>query len=59
MKRAAALAAIELPFSDAGNRLVEGTLDAMFDNTIQPTESAARALRAGASLIPIAGAPFS
>jgi TRAP transporter TAXI family solute receptor len=47
----------ELSFSEAGNRLVDGTLDAMFDNTMRPTESALSALKTGSSLVPITGGP--
>jgi TRAP transporter TAXI family solute receptor len=45
------------PFLEAGALLARGGLDAMFDNAVQPAESAALALRAGARLIPITGAP--
>jgi uncharacterized protein len=44
-----------LPFNEASERLVAGTLDAMFDTAMFPAESAARALRAGARLVPIEG----
>ena len=43
-----------LEFRNAGARLVEGTLDAMFDNAIK-AESTALVLRAGGRLIPIEG----
>lgn len=46
-----------LPFNEASERLVAGTLDAMFDTAMFPAESAARALRAGARLVPIEGEP--
>ncbi len=45
----------ELPFPVSGDRLVHGTLDAMFSNPIQPTDAAARTLPAGSSLVPISG----
>lgn len=48
-----------LPFSDAGERLVRGDIDAMFDTAIHPAESATLAVRAGARLIPIGGAVVS
>jgi TRAP transporter TAXI family solute receptor len=44
-----------LSFNDSSVRLTNGTLDAMFDTAIYPAESAARALRAGARLVPITG----
>ena len=44
-----------LPFNEASERLVAGSLDAMFDTAMFPAESAARALRAGARLVPIEG----
>lgn len=45
----------QLPFNEASKRLVAGSLDAMFDTAMFPAESAARALRAGARLVPIEG----
>jgi hypothetical protein len=45
-----------LEFRTAGIRLVEGHLDAMFDNAFY-AESAADALRSGARLVTIQGAP--
>lgn len=47
-----------LPFSDAGAMLIKGSLDAMFQNAVR-TETADRALRAGARLIPITGSPIN
>lgn len=47
-----------LPFNDAARRLVGGTLDAMFDNAIFPAESVRMAVRAGARIVPLTGAPF-
>jgi uncharacterized protein len=44
-----------LSFNEASVRLTNGTLDAMFDTAIYPAESAERALRAGARLVPITG----
>jgi uncharacterized protein len=46
-----------LPFNEASERLVAASLDAMFDTAMFPAESAARALRAGARLVPIEGEP--
>ncbi len=48
----------QLQFNDAADRLVKGTLDAMFDTAIYPAASVAVATRAGARLIPIAGSPI-
>lgn len=48
-----------LPFSDAGERLIRGDIDAMFDTAIHPAESATLAVRAGARLIPLGGAVVS
>ena len=45
-----------LDFRTAGSRLVEGSLDAMFDNAFY-AESSADALRSGAHLVTIQGAP--
>jgi TRAP transporter TAXI family solute receptor len=44
-----------LQFNDAADRLVNGTLDAMFDSAIYPAASVTAAIRAGARLMPIAG----
>jgi TRAP transporter TAXI family solute receptor len=44
-----------LPFADASAQLLAGTVDAMFDNAMHPTASAALALGAGAHLVPIDG----
>jgi TRAP transporter TAXI family solute receptor len=48
-----------LTFSDAGERLIRGEIDAMFDTAIHPAESATLAVRAGARLIPIGGTVVS
>jgi uncharacterized protein len=42
-------------FQEAATRLLEGTLDAMFDNAINQSDSLRRAFRGGARLIPIEG----
>ncbi|MBI3264598.1 MAG: TAXI family TRAP transporter solute-binding subunit, partial [Acidobacteria bacterium] len=47
-----------LPFNDAAVRLVNGTLDAMFDAAVYPTESVQAATRAGARLMSVAGPPI-
>lgn len=47
-----------LPFNDAAARLVQGTLDAMFDAAIYPTESVQAATRAGARLMSVTGTPI-
>jgi TRAP transporter TAXI family solute receptor len=47
-----------LPFNEAARRLVEGTLDAMFDNAIFPADSVTTATRAGARLMPLTGPPI-
>lgn len=47
-----------LPFNAAAVRLVNGTLDAMFDAAIYPTESVQVATRAGAQLMSVAGPPI-
>lgn len=44
-----------LPFSEAGRRLAEGTIDAGFFDVSYPAESVAFATRAGAHLVPIDG----
>jgi TRAP transporter TAXI family solute receptor len=44
-----------LPFNEAGERLVRGTLDAAFVNAGYRAESVARATRAGGALIPVDG----
>jgi TRAP transporter TAXI family solute receptor len=48
----------QLQFNDAADRLVNGTLDAMFDTAIYPAASVAAATRTGARLMPIAGPPI-
>jgi len=48
----------QLQFNDAAARLVNGTLDAMFDTAIYPAESVTVAAQAGARLLPIAGPPI-
>ena len=45
-----------LSFNEAAHRLVDGTLDAMFDTAIYPADSVQLALDAGATLVPIGGA---
>lgn len=47
-----------LPFDEAARRLVGGTLDAMFDDAIYPTESIRTATQAGARLMPLIGHPI-
>ena len=44
-----------LPFDEAAQRLVAGSLDAMFDNAIYPGDSVRVATRAGARLVPLSG----
>jgi uncharacterized protein len=44
-----------LSFSEAADRLVKGTLDAMFDAAIYPADAVQMALDAGARLVPITG----
>jgi TRAP transporter TAXI family solute receptor len=53
-----AVRAETLPFNEAARRLVDGTLDAMFDNAIFPAESVRMATRAGARLMPLTGPPI-
>ena len=48
----------QLQFNDAADRLVHGTLDAMFDTAIYPAASVTAATRAGARLMPLAGPPI-
>jgi len=45
----------QLQFNDAADRLVNGTLHAMFDTAIYPAASVTQATREGARLVPIAG----
>jgi uncharacterized protein len=42
-------------FQEAATKLLNGTLDAMFDNAINPAESLKRVADAGASFVPIEG----
>lgn len=56
---AAEMATEYLPFSEAGERLVAGTLDAAFVNAGYRAESVARATRAGGALIPVDGPALS
>lgn len=42
-------------FQDAATRLLNGTLDAMFDNAINQSDSLRRAIDSGARLVPIEG----
>jgi TRAP transporter TAXI family solute receptor len=44
-----------LGFQEAGSRLINGSVDAMFDNAINQSDSIARAIAAGARLVPIEG----
>ena len=44
-----------LPFNEAARRLVDGTIDAMFDNAIFPADSVRMATGAGARLMPLTG----
>ena len=55
---AASVQAETLQFNDAADRLVRGTLDAMFDAAIYPAESVMAATRAGARIMPLTGAPI-
>ena len=48
----------QLQFNDAADRLVKGTLHAMFDTAIYPAASVTQATREGARLVPIAGPPI-
>jgi TRAP transporter TAXI family solute receptor len=48
----------QLQFNDAADRLVNGTLDAMFDTAIYPAASVTAATEAGARLMPLAGPPI-
>lgn len=50
-----AVRAETLQFNDAADRLVKGTLDAMFDTAIYPAASVTAATRAGARIMPLAG----
>jgi TRAP transporter TAXI family solute receptor len=44
-------------FQDAAARLLDGTLDAMFDNAINQSDSLKRVIEGGARVIPIEGPP--
>jgi uncharacterized protein len=55
---ASAVHAETLQFNDAADRLVRGTLDAMFDAAIYPAESVTAATRAGARIMPLSGEPI-
>jgi uncharacterized protein len=44
-----------LSFDEAARRLVDGSLDAMFDSAIYPAESVDMATQAGAGLLPLVG----
>ena len=44
-----------LAFQEAATRLLEGTVDAMFDNAVIQADSVKRAMHGGAKLIPIVG----
>jgi TRAP transporter TAXI family solute receptor len=48
----------QLQFNDAADRLLNGTLDAMFDTAIYPAASVTAATRGGARIMPIAGPPI-
>jgi uncharacterized protein len=56
--RPTAVQAETLPFNEAADRLVSGTLDAMFDNAIFPAESVKAATMAGGRLLPLTGPPI-
>jgi TRAP transporter TAXI family solute receptor len=47
-----------LPFDVAARRMVDGTLDAMFDDAIYPAEAIRTVTRAGGRLIPLVGPPI-
>lgn len=47
-----------LPFNEAARRLVDGTLDAMFDTATYPTEAVGMTAAAGARLLPLTGPPI-
>jgi len=54
----AAIADIDnIGFQEAAARLADGTLDAMFDNAINQSDSLQRAIGSGARLVPIEGPP--
>jgi TRAP transporter TAXI family solute receptor len=55
---ASAAHAETLQFNDAADRLVRGTLDAMFDAAIYPAQSVMAATRAGARIMPLTGGPI-
>ena len=55
---ASAVQVEQLQFNDAADRLVKGTLDAMFDTAIYPAESVTVATRAGGRIMPLAGPPI-
>jgi TRAP transporter TAXI family solute receptor len=44
-----------LSFNDAARRLVDGTLDAMFDTAVYPADSVEMVTRAGGHLVPVVG----
>jgi TRAP transporter TAXI family solute receptor len=44
-----------LAFQEAATRLLDGTVDAMFDNAVIQADSVKRAMQGGAKLIPIVG----
>ena len=46
---------VEIGFQEATTRLLDGTLDAMFDNAINQSDSLRRAIDSGARLLPIEG----
>lgn len=47
-----------LSFDDAARHIVDGTLDAMFDDAIYPTDAIRMATQAGARLMPLTGPPI-
>ncbi len=47
-----------LPFDVAARHMVDGTLDAMFDDAIYPAEAIRTVTRAGGRLIPLVGPPI-
>lgn len=50
---------VSVGFTEAANRLLDGTLDAMFDNASNQAESLRRAIAGGAKFVPIDGPPVN
>jgi TRAP transporter TAXI family solute receptor len=46
-----------LSFDEAERRLIDGSLDAMFDNAVYPADSVLKATLAGARILPLTGKP--